>query len=100
MERSHKASDRRSQGPSRTTPEGSTFRMKSSAQSFQKSLIKEYALNHIGILIMIYGIFLKEGLLEALDKVVLQKRRCTPVLTFVGLNVLSLGRFRELGASF
>ena len=26
---------------------------------------KEYALNHIGILVMIYGIFLNSGLLEA-----------------------------------
>ena len=35
-------------------------------QSFQKSLIEEYALNYIGILIMVWGVFLNEGLLQAL----------------------------------
>ena len=41
-------------------------------QSFQKSLIKQYALNHIGILNMIYGTLLNQGLVEDLgtaDKV-------------------------------
>ena len=36
------------------------------SQSFQKSLTKEYALHHIGILSMLEGIFLNCTLLEAL----------------------------------
>ena len=36
------------------------------AQSFQKALTKECALNHMGILIMASGTFLNEALLEAL----------------------------------
>ena len=35
-------------------------------QSFQKSLVEEYVLNHIGILNMVWGIFLNKGLLEDL----------------------------------
>ena len=38
-------------------------------QSFQKSLVKDYALNHLGTLIIVQGMFLLEGLLEALDNV-------------------------------
>ena len=36
-------------------------------QSFQKSLIQVFALNHIGILSMLKGIFLNSGLLKALE---------------------------------
>ena len=36
------------------------------AQGFQKALVKEYTSNHIGILIIIRGILLNEGLLEDL----------------------------------
>ena len=44
-------------------------------QSFQRSLIKEDALNHIGIPTMLWGIFLRWRLLEALGRPVAVVRR-------------------------
>ena len=41
--------------------------------TFPKSLIKEYALNHLGILIMVYGILLHERRLAALGPVMTQR---------------------------